>query len=122
MPLLKKFLVVDDNADGRALLGRTLIRKFPSAAIVECGDGNTAITLAGTEHFDGIVVHRAGEFDGESLVRSLRQVARDVAIIMVSGVDRTAAAMAAGATAFLEYDRWLMLGSLVEEILNGDAA
>src|SRR5205085_7089245 len=36
-PLLRPFfLVLDHNAEGRMLLGRTLLRKFPTAILQEC--------------------------------------------------------------------------------------
>jgi len=33
------FLVIDDNLDGRFLIEKTLLRKFPNASIVGCQTG-----------------------------------------------------------------------------------
>jgi hypothetical protein len=51
-------------------------------------------------------------------VQRLREVGADVLIVMVSGMDRKAEALAAGANAFLHYDEWLRIGSLVESLLH----
>ena len=40
-----------------------------------------------------------------------------VPIVMVSGLDRTKSAIEAGATAFLSYDAWLRIGTVVSELL-----
>lgn len=114
-----KFLVIDDNPDGRALLARTLRRKYPHASITETGESGTAIGAAAAEKWTAIVAHRAGEMDGEALVRALRSVAPDTAILAVSGIDRTQVMKAAGATGFLLYDAWLMAGNAVEKLIHG---
>jgi CheY-like chemotaxis protein len=118
VPSSKRFLIIDDNADGRSLLSRTLLRKFPDAAIVECQDAATAVATVQTLPVSAILVHRAGEHDGVSLIRLLRQEKPDVPIIAVSGIDRSAASLGAGATRFLNYDQWLMVGKLAEELLG----
>jgi DNA-binding NarL/FixJ family response regulator len=113
-----KFLVVDDHADGRSLINRTLLRKFPTAAIVECVDATTAMDLVSTDHFDAAIVHRAGEVPGVELVQFLRHLNRDLVILMISGRDQTEAAFAAGATRFMNYDEWLMIGTVMTELLT----
>lgn len=118
MPLIKRFLIVDDNADARSLLARTLLRKFPLSLATECSDANTAILTARAERLDAIIVHRAGEIAGLELVPMLRQVAPHIPIVYVSGIDRTREALAAGASAFLNYDAWLGLGTLVASLLT----
>lgn len=70
-----------------------------------------------------IITHRSFEMEGAELVRRFRDADPVVPIIMVSGVDRSAAAREAGATAFLHYDEWLRIGSVVEKHMRGaDAA
>jgi CheY-like chemotaxis protein len=112
-----KFLIVDDNADSRFLLVKTLLRKFPQAVLQETQDGESAMALARAENLDALVVHRAAEMDGLSLIRMLRQVNATVPIVMVSGIDRTKAAIEAGANTFLSYDAWLRIGTVVAELL-----
>lgn len=114
-----KFLVIDDNADSRFLLVKTLLRKFPSAVIQECQDAESAVELAQYEGLVAIITHRATEIVGLKLVPLLRAANPQVPIIMVSGIDRRADALAAGADAFLLYDEWLRLGTVVAEFIRG---
>ena len=112
-----KFLIVDDNADSRFLLVKTLLRKFPQAILQETQDGESAIALMKAGHLDAVVVHRAAEIDGISLIRNLRQSNPTVPIVMVSGLDRSKAAVEAGANTFLSYDAWLRIGTVVSELI-----
>lgn len=114
----KRFLIVDDNPDGRSLLTRTLLRKFPRALLTECSDPDRAATSAQVGAFDAIVVHRAGELTGIELIALIRKAAPDVPLIYISGVDRGREALDAGASAFLNYDAWLGLGTLVASLLE----
>lgn len=118
MTTARKFLVIDDNPEGRFLLTKTLLRKFPLSLAVECSSAGTAVTAAGQEKPDAIIVHRSDETSGVDLVTLMRKVAPDVPIVLVSGFDRTQEALAAGANRFLNYDEWLRIGSVVEEILG----
>ena len=113
-----KFLIVDDNSDSRFLLVKTLLRKFPQAILQETQDGESSVTLARSESLDAVVVHRAAEMDGLTLIRLLRQANRNVPIVMVSGIDRTKSALEAGATTFLSYDAWLRIGTVVAELVS----
>ncbi len=118
MPPVPKFLVIDDNPDSRFLLTKTLIRKFPTALLIECADTGTSLLAAENENPAAIVVHRTGETPGLELIPKLRAANRRVPIVMVSGIDRTTEAMAAGATCFLNYDEWLRIGSVVAGLLT----
>lgn len=117
MPKPRKFLIVDDNADSRFLLVKTLLRKFPQAVLQETQDGDSAVSLSQADALDAIIVHRAAEVDGLTLIRMLRDVNSAVPIVMVSGIDRSQLALAAGATSFLNYEAWLRIGTVVAEIL-----
>jgi CheY-like chemotaxis protein len=117
MPAPRKFLIVDDNPDSRFLLVKTLLRKFPHAVIQECQDGDAAVDLVKSEVHDALVVHRAAEVDGLTLIRMLRHVNQRIPIVMVSGIDRTKESLAAGATCFLSYEAWLRIGTVVAELL-----
>src|SRR5581483_800821 len=112
MPI-RRFLIVDDNADSRFLLAKTLLRKFPQAILQECQDGEAALAIVQAGQVDALVVHRAAGIDGITLVRELRQANAAVPIVMVSGIDRTKEALAAGASRFLHYDEWLRIGTSV---------
>mgnify|MGYP001578304715 CR=1 FL=1 len=121
MDLPKTFLVVDDNADSRFLLVKTLLRKFPTAIIRECQECVDAVKIAQLDTLAAIVAHRAADLDGISLIRELRAANPKVIILMVSGLDRTESAIRAGATCFLNYDEWLRVGSLVTDLLSRSA-
>jgi CheY-like chemotaxis protein len=112
-----RFLVVDDNGDSRQLLVNTLARKYPGALFHEFHNGDPAVVAAQRTDISAIIAHRTYDYDGETLVRLFRRANPTVPIIMVSGYDRTARAIAAGADAFLNYDRWLMIGTVVAEMM-----
>lgn len=120
--LFRKFLIVDDVTDSRALLVRTLLRKFPGAEIKECQESATAVIACGAEKFDIIIAHRSVDLDGITLVRVLRKIAPAIPIVMISGIDRTQQALQAGATAFHHYDEWLRIGTVVAQILEPNLA
>ncbi len=116
----RKFLIVDDNADSRFLLVKTLLRKFPQAMLQETQDANTAVYHAKTDTLDAIISHRAAEVDGITLIRLLRHVNAKVPIVMISGIDRSKEAASAGATTFLSYEAWLRIGTVVSELLTSE--
>lgn len=117
MPQPIKILIVDDVADSRALVVRTILRKFPTALVQECQESATAVLAASTERFDVIVAHRAVDIDGLQLVRIIRAVNAAVPVLMISGLDRTRATVEAGATRFHNYDEWLRIGTVIAEML-----
>ena len=110
-----KFLIIDDNADSRTFLRRTLLRKYPGAVVVECHTGDTAIAMLRAERLSAVVAHRTFDYDGETLIQVLRQADPKVAIVMVSGADKRAVARKAGADAFMPFDAWLTIGSVVAD-------
>ena len=116
------FVVIDYHAESRYLLVKTLRRKFPQAVVHETEDAEKAIEIARAVNLAAIITHRTFEMAGAELVRRLRDADPKVPIIMVSGIDRSAAARAAGASAFLHYDEWLCIGSVVEAHLRASGA
>jgi CheY-like chemotaxis protein len=114
-PILR-FLVIDDNADSRFLLVKTLLRKFPQAVIHECQSSQTALGMVKTANLDAVVSHRTTETAGITLLREIRNINPSVPLVMVSGVDRHDLALAAGANRFLLYDEWLRIGTVVDEL------
>ena len=113
-----RFLVIDHHPDSRFLLVKCLLRKFPDAVIEEAEDGDPAIEFARTHDLSTIVTHRTREYFGTELVQKIREVNKTVPIVMVSGIERTAPALAAGADRFMLYDEWLRIGTLVKELLT----
>jgi response regulator RpfG family c-di-GMP phosphodiesterase len=118
MPTPSKVLVVDDNPESRFLLTKTLLRKFPQVMVLECADAGSAQRTAALEPLDVIVLHRTADVIGVDLIRMLREVSDSIPIIMVSGIDRSTEAIAAGANFFLSYDEWLRIGTVVAELLS----
>jgi DNA-binding NtrC family response regulator len=114
----KSILVIDHNSDCGVLLVRTLMRKFPATVIQICGDAITAVKAIESSRHDAIVLHRTEELSCVELLHVFRKLDPVVPIIAVSGVDRTAETMAAGATAFLSYEEWLRVGMFLQEILQ----
>lgn len=112
------FLIIDDHAEGRFLISKTLLRKFPKSTIVECQSTEAAFRELETRNVSLIITHRTFEFEGIALLRELRERAPEVPMLMTSGIDRREAALAAGANAFLTYDEWLMVGNRVATLLT----
>ncbi len=113
-----RFLVVDHHKDSRFLLVKCLLRKFPHAIIEEAEEGDPAVAIARLGGLAAIVTHRTREYVGTDLVAKFRQVSPSVPIVMVSGIERTAPALAAGADRFMLYDEWLRIGTIVKELLE----
>lgn len=90
--------------------------------IHECWEGDAAVAIAKRQDLSAIVSHRTFDYDGETLVALFRRVNSTVPIVMVSGYDRADRAKAAGADTFMNYDRWLMTGSVVAEAIAARAA
>jgi hypothetical protein len=57
-----------------------------------------------------------------TMIRMLRLVNPTVPIIMVSGRESCPGAIEAGATAFLNYDAWLRIGTVVEDTIRTEKA
>jgi hypothetical protein len=120
--VLRKFLIVDSNADNGALLVRSLIRKYPSASVQLSQDSAGAIETLAAQAVDVVVLHRTDTDDAVHLIEAFLRIAPDVPIVAVSGVNRSAPLLKAGAAAFLLYDEWLRLGSVVHSALEAKAA
>jgi CheY-like chemotaxis protein len=116
-----RFLVIDDNTESRMLLVKSLLRKFPTALVQECQDGDTAVAIAEADTLNAIVAHRTYDYDGATLVGLIRRTRPDVPLVMVSGHDHGPRAHQAGADAFLHSDEWLRIGSVVADVMAARA-
>lgn len=100
-------------------MAKTVLRKFPHAEITECQTAETAFQMLDRgDQFSLIVSHRTFELDGISLVRELRARRPTTPLLMMSGIDRREAALAAGANVFLTYEEWLLVGNHVAAMLT----
>jgi CheY-like chemotaxis protein len=114
----RKFLLVDENPDGRSLLARTLHRKFPQSITLECVDSQAALAAVSGEKLDAVVIHKADDVTGLELIQLIRRMNPNVPILAVSGYDRTRESLEAGATRFLNYDQWLLVGTVIGEMIG----
>ena len=114
----RRFLVIDHHRDSRFLLVKCLQRKFPDAHIDEAEEGEEAVALTAATRYSAIVTHRTREYLGTELVEILREQDNQVPIVMVSGIERSAPAIAAGADRFMLYDEWLRIGTIVKDLLD----
>jgi len=118
LPLHPIFLVVDHNADSRLLLTKPILRRFPGAIMQECETMEASLAALQRTSVDAIVSHRVIGYDGATTVQMFRRVNSHVPIVMVSGIDRAREAYAAGANVFVNFDAWLTMGAVVEQILR----
>lgn len=117
-----RFLVIDDDADGRFLLSQTLQRKFPRAAVAECGTEDEAYRILEHQPASVVVSHRISDQAGLALVRELRRRTSGILLLMVGAARCRPDAIAAGADAFVPYEEWLMLGNHVAALLSNSPA
>lgn len=122
MAEVPEFLLIDDNADNRFLLSKTLLRKFPNALMQECQDSEPALVAARRPAITAAIVHRATDVDGLPLIEMIRKARPTLPILFVSGADLRTKAFEVGATAFLNYDAWLRVGIVVEDMLRTGAS
>jgi DNA-binding NtrC family response regulator len=113
-------VLIDDNPDGRFLVAKTLLRKFPGAVIVECESASAAFRAL-EKPVNLIVLHRTRDCDAVALLRELRRRKPDVPVVMMSDLEREAEALAAGASLFLTYEQWLMIGHHAAALLRDRA-
>lgn len=77
-----------------------------------------ALKLVKEQAYDAVVLHRAIGADSESLVRCIRREKPHVPLLALSGIARRKQLVTAGATEFLNYDAWLMVGKPVAEMIS----
>ena len=114
----RKILVVDYREESGLLLLRTMKRKFPESLVQMSADTTTALRLLAAEKFDAVVLHRTENDDAATLVKLLRGVDPEPPIVVISGIDRSREVVAVGATEFVPFDRWLLIGTVVANAIN----
>jgi CheY-like chemotaxis protein len=112
------FLVIDSLPESRLLFVKTLLRKYPAATIHESADSTKALELARAFDLRAIIANRTADVRGCELVRRLRDADPAVPIVLVSVSESEAEALAAGANAFLAYDEWLRLATVVDQLAS----
>ena len=118
---MAKILIVDDDGDLRTLLGLCFLRRGHS--IVVAGDGAVGLQCVATHAPDLLVTDlNMPVLDGLELLRQLRADGHaDLPVIVLTArADQRAAAIAAGADAFLVKPVPLrQLGETAERLLAG---
>lgn len=111
-----RLLIYAHSADERLLYARTLARSFPDATIEQFGQPAPALLAAETGGHHAAIVHFTNSPEAVELLKSLRRQRPELPIIAISGVDRAARALAAGATRFVLAQEWLLLGRHVADL------
>lgn len=112
------FLVVAETEDDRALYTRTLLRRFPGAAITDTGIAGAFVLAPQAAHCTGAVVNITGAGAALRLVSALRNANPKLPIVAVCPVDRSIDAFAAGASRFLLSTEWLMIGAMLSDVIE----
>lgn len=120
MPSPRRFLVIDDDSNGRLCVSKTLLRHYPTAVVQECQDLNTAIGLVSEVPMDGaqtvVIARRTLQSCGRELISALRAAHTAVPIVWMGNSQDAALAPSAGATRFLDKEAWLVIGTTVEDL------
>lgn len=108
-PRPPKILVIDDDPRTRRAIGRLIKFDFPSAVVADAADAKTALRMIASEPWDLVLCDISmPEMSGLEALRDMRSRNELVPVVMVSCLpagDYEAAAVAAGACAYVEKDR-----------------
>ena len=74
--------------------------------------------MAHIQPLDAIIAHRSSDMDELPLVECLR--ATTAPVLLMSGAHHEEAAIGAGASSFLRYDQWLLVGTVVAKLIGAD--
>ncbi len=116
-----QFLLIDDNRDGRSVIARAMQRKYPDAplrafASFPAAAGALAEVPADPHNWI-VVIGRTPASGTVELAGTVRAAHARVPLIALGRKEDARAALAAGATHFLEYEAWLLLGVMVERVM-----
>jgi DNA-binding NtrC family response regulator len=118
--MVRQFIIIDDNRDGRFVLSRALFRDYRTATLHEFRDLMAARELLAKLPPDGgqtvVLLHRTAQLAGAELIRSVRALHPGVILVALGAPASARTAIEAGATCFLEYEAWLRLGPMIKEL------
>lgn len=112
------FLIVAESESDRALYARTLLRRFPGAAITDAGVAGALVLAPQALHCNGAVVNITGAGAALRLVSALRNANPKLPIVAICAVDRSVDAFAVGASRFLLSTEWLMIGAMLSDVIE----
>lgn len=113
-----RFLVIDDNTRSRLLVVATLARNFPRAFITEATTIKDAFAAADVAQMDAVVGFFGSGLDARVFTHLARKQNARVPIVIMSEVDCAEEVLGAGATRFLSCEEWLIVGTVLGEILS----
>lgn len=96
----------------------TLLRSFPQAAITELKDTLSAVAALRIQKSDAVICIFEKGIDAIASVHLIRGADRGVPILVMSEAKSRERVSAAGATAFLDYERWLLVGTVAVEMMT----
>jgi len=113
----RTFLVIAEEPERLSLIATTLHRKFPNSVVQTCRDADPALAVVRAHKLDAIVMHRSSDMDEIPLLEHIRS-ATNVPIVAVTGYGLETAALAAGAAQYLHVEQWLLIGTVVAELIG----
>lgn len=127
-PRPPKILVVDNDSPTRRAIGRYVKLDFPSAVVGDAADARTALRMIAAEPWDLVISDLSMPgMSGLEALRDMRSRNELVPVVIVSGLpadDYEAAAIAAGACAYVAKERLpdqlrAIVSSVVSDIQGG---
>jgi CheY-like chemotaxis protein len=112
-----RFLLVDDLAENRLLITKTILKRFPNAVVHECQDAATAVAFATHEHLSAVVAHRTAEIDGETLAAMIHRGNAAIPIVLISGRPSQTTPLI-GVMAVIGWDEWQTTADILAEIVG----
>jgi CheY-like chemotaxis protein len=112
-----RFLLVDDVAENRLLITKTILKRFPNAVVHECQDAATAVAVAAHEHPSAVVAHRTAEVDGATLAAMIHRGNAAIPIVVMSGRP-TQKTTLLGVMAVIGWDEWQTTADILAEIVG----
>src|SRR6186713_2757281 len=109
---VRRFLVIDTDAENRFFLTRTLLRHFPHAVVEQCQDLQTVLEVVRALPVNPpqtvVVAHQTIQTEGRNLIAALRAAHSSVPIVWTDEPTQSKWAEEAGATRFLDRKAWLL--------------
>jgi DNA-binding NtrC family response regulator len=114
-----RFVVVEKDSELRSLYTRRLRTGFAGCAVSESESGTAALELLSLQRVDVVIVNqRAADLEGVALISGIRRQHPALPLIAIGEAPLRADALEAGATAFLEANRWRDLTQAVQQVLT----
>ena len=117
----RSFLVIAEDPQRLFLISNTLHRKFPNAVVQTCRESQPALAVAKSQALDAIIVNRSTDLDEIPLVVQLH-AATPTPIVVMSGHHGEREFIAAGASRHLHPERWLLIGTVVGDLIGAHPA